>query len=119
MKQHNNPVKDYYMYHLKHVRIFKMKLITSCGKDGLSVEFYRCLWDILEQIVVDSLNEGYIEGELSEFQKNGLITLIYNKKVDPLYLKNWRPGAICTNVLSYIYATFYFRFYVLYITKYS
>ena len=57
-----------------------MKKNKSPGLDGLTVEFYEHFWNILGDAVLDALNEGYIEGEMSESQKIGLLSLIYKKR---------------------------------------
>ena len=49
------------------------------GNDGLTVEFYRAFWHILGSVMVDSLNCSYDYGELSNSQKEALITLIEKK----------------------------------------
>ena len=70
--------------------LFSMKCNKAPGGDGISVELYRAFWDYLGTFLVDSLNEGYLKGELCDSQKHGIVSLIY-KKEDPTLLKNWRP----------------------------
>ena len=41
--------------------------------------------------MVDSLNYSYDHGELSNSQKQAIITLIEKKDKDKRYLSNWRP----------------------------
>ena len=41
--------------------------------------------------MVDSLNDSYNRGELSNSQKEAIITLIEKKGKDKRYLANWRP----------------------------
>ena len=41
--------------------------------------------------MVDSLNDSYDRGELSNSQKETIITLIEKKDKDKRYLSNWRP----------------------------
>ena len=41
--------------------------------------------------MVDSLNDSYNRGELSNSQKEAIITLIEKKEKDKRYLSNWRP----------------------------
>ena len=41
--------------------------------------------------MVDSLNDSYDRGELSNSQKEAIITLIEKKDKDKRYLTNWRP----------------------------
>ena len=60
------------------------------GCDGLIIEFYKCFWSDVKDLVVESVNEAYTQGELSESQKQGVLTLLY-KKGDKRNLDNWRP----------------------------
>ena len=63
----------------------------SPGNDGLSVEFYTAFWDILGELLVDSLNCSYDRGELSNSQKQAIITLLEKKDKDKRKISNWRP----------------------------
>ena len=63
----------------------------SPGNDGLTVEFYKAFWNTVGNLVVDSLNFAYEYGELSNSQKEAIITLIEKKDKDKRYLSNWRP----------------------------
>ena len=60
------------------------------GSDGLSAEFYKCFWEDINNLVINSLNEGFEKNELSETQKQGNLILLY-KKGDKRLLDNWRP----------------------------
>ena len=70
--------------------VFSMKNNKSPGSDGLSAEFYKCFWDNVKSLVIDSLNYGLVQEELSESQNLAIITLLY-KKGDKQNLDNWRP----------------------------
>jgi len=63
----------------------------SPGNDGLTVEFYKALWNIVGIIMVESLNYSYDHGELSNSQREAIITLIEKKDKDKRDLSNWRP----------------------------
>ena len=63
----------------------------SPGNDGLTVEFYRAFWHVLGSVMVDSLNYSYDYGELSNSQKEAIITLIEKNDKDKRHLSNWRP----------------------------
>ena len=63
----------------------------SPGNDRLTVEFYRGFWHVFGEFMVDSLNDSYDRGELSNSQKEAIITLIEKKGKDKRYLANWRP----------------------------
>ena len=63
----------------------------SPGNDGLTAEFYRTFWPILGNLLVDSLNAAYINGKLSNSQRQAIIRLIEKKDKDRRYVENWRP----------------------------
>ena len=63
----------------------------SPGNDGLTSEFYIKFWNLLGQLLTDSLNFSYQHGELSNSQKQAIIRLIEKKDKDRRYIKNWRP----------------------------
>ena len=63
----------------------------SPGNDGLTVEFYKAFSNVLGEFMVNSLNDSYDRGELSNSQKEAIITLIEKKDKDKRYLSNWRP----------------------------
>ncbi len=68
----------------------KMKLNKSPGGDGIPIDFYKEYWDVVGELVLDSLNEAYDHTELSNTQKTAVLTLIH-KKGDRRDLGNWRP----------------------------
>ena len=63
----------------------------SPGNDGLTVEFYLAFWPLFGKLVVDSLKYAFEYGELSNSQKQAVITLIEKKGKDKRLVKNWRP----------------------------
>ena len=63
----------------------------SPGNDGLTVEFYTAFWESLGELLVDSLSCSYDRGELSNSQKQAIITLIEKKDKDKRKISNWRP----------------------------
>ena len=54
----------------------------SPGNDGLTVEFYKRFCTSIGNLLVDSLNYSYEYGELSNTQKQAVITLIEKKGKD-------------------------------------
>ena len=58
----------------------EMPLNMSLGNDGLSVEFYRTFWPVIGNVVIDSFNTTFAKGELSNTQKQGVITLIKKRR---------------------------------------
>ena len=75
----------------------QMKNSSSPGLDGLSAAFYKVFWCKIQKMVLDSLNRGYNNGQLSCSQREGLITLLPKKDLPRKFLKNWRPLTL-TNV---------------------
>ena len=52
----------------------------SPGDDGLTAEFYKAFWNIVGNLMVDSLKYSYDHGESSNSQKRAVITLIEKKR---------------------------------------
>ena len=60
----------------------------SPGNDSLTAEFYLAFWPLLGKL--NSLNYAFEYGELSNSQKQAIITLIEKKEKDKKLVKNWR-----------------------------
>ena len=63
----------------------------SPENDGLTAEFYLAFWPLLGKLIFNSLNYAFECGELSNSQKQAVITLIEKKEKDKKLVKNWRP----------------------------
>ena len=63
----------------------------SPGSDGYPIEFYKMFWNQIGNILVKSLNFSFNNGQLSDSQRRGIISLIPKEGKDELLLKNWRP----------------------------
>ena len=50
------------------------------GNDGLTIEFYLAFWPLFGRLLVDSLNYAFEFGELSNSQKQAIITLLNRKE---------------------------------------
>ena len=61
------------------------------GNDGLTIEFYVAFWSLIGRPLVDCVNYSYEFGELSNSQKQAIITLIEKKGKDERLIKNWPP----------------------------
>ena len=66
-----------------------MKNQKSPGSDGLTTEFYKLFWNDIKQFYINSIYYSYQNGELTELQKQSIISLI--PKSDKDTLENWRP----------------------------
>ena len=75
-----------------------MKTNKSPGLDGLTVEFYRTFWDILSQLLIDSYNEDFQDGSLSDSRNIVVMSLIF-KKNDRSDIKNYRPISLANTDL--------------------
>ena len=69
----------------------EMKNDKSPGTDGFTVEFFKFFFINIGIFLLRSINEGYLNGELSVTQKQGIITCIPKENKEKKYLKNWRP----------------------------
>ncbi|KAL9964740.1 hypothetical protein ACROYT_G028420 [Oculina patagonica] len=69
----------------------QLKNNKSPGNDGLTAEFYKQFWPILGGLLVDSLNAAYVNGRLSNSQRQAIIRLIEKKDKDRRHIENWRP----------------------------
>ena len=63
----------------------------SPGNDGFTGEFYKAFWPIVGGLVVDSFNESYKKGKLTNSQRQAVITLLVKKDKNRAFLRNWRP----------------------------
>lgn len=61
------------------------------GSDGITPEFYKKFWDLLQNTFYDSMMFSLDQGHLSQEQRTGIVTLIPKKAEDRLSLNNWRP----------------------------
>ena len=54
----------------------EIKFNKSPGNDGFTVECYVTFWPQLGEMLVETLNDTYEKSELSNSQKQGVITLL-------------------------------------------
>ena len=77
------------------------------GNDGLPTEFYNVFWSSIGKMMVESFNEAE-EGEMSNSQRQGVITFIEKTGKDRTHLENWRPISLInvdTKIASKVIAT--------------
>lgn len=72
------------------IALEEFKNNKSPGNDGITAEFYQKCWALLGPMMVDSFNVSYTNGELTNSQRQAVITLL-DKGKDRSLLKNWRP----------------------------
>lgn len=92
--------------HECHNAVKKLKKNKSPGIDGLPSEFYLKFWDDISHLIVNSFNESFENGELSNTQKMSVISLIF-KKDNRALLKNYRPISLSNydyKILAFILA---------------
>ena len=75
---------------MKPLPLTGMAKSKSLGTDGLPVEFYLSVWNVIGSDLVKVLNASFDSGLLPSSQREALISLIF-KKGDRLEHKNWRP----------------------------
>ena len=68
-----------------------MKNFKSPGPDGFTVEFFKFFFIDIGPFLVRSVNEGFLEGQLSISQRQGSITCIPKEGKPKRFIKNWRP----------------------------
>ena len=61
----------------------------SPGNDGITKEFYIKFWDVVKEPLCASIQQSFIEVELSTSQKQVIIKLIEKKGRDKRFIKNW------------------------------
>jgi len=80
----------------------------SPGNDGIPIEFYKRCWNLISQPFLESVNESFEKGEMSNSQKQAVITLIEKKGKDRCLIENWRPISLLNvdaKILSKVIAT--------------
>ena len=77
------------------------------GNDGLAIKFYVAFWPLIGKHLVECVNYSFKFGELSNSQKQAIITLIEKKGKDQRLIKNWRPISLInvnTEIISKVLA---------------
>ena len=71
--------------------IKEMKNQKSPGSDGITTEFYKLFWNEIKEHFLKSINFSFQKQELTELQKQSIITLLPKPGKDTTLLENWRP----------------------------
>ena len=74
-----------------YISLKGMQNNKSPGSDGITTEFYKIFWNDIKKYLINSLNYSCQKGELTELQKQGVITLLPKSGKDINNLNNWRP----------------------------
>ena len=61
------------------------------GNDGIPAEFYKIFWNSVGELMTEVFNHSFELGQMSNSQKEAIITLIDKKGRDRMFLENWRP----------------------------
>jgi len=80
----------------------------SPGNDGIPIEFYKRCWKIISQPFLESVNDSFEKGEMSNSRKQAVITLIEKKGKDRCFIENWRPISVLNvsaKIVSKVIAT--------------
>ena len=78
------------------------------GNDGIPIEFYKKIWQLISEPFTKCANECFEKGEMSRSQKQAVITLIEKKGKDRSLLENWRPISLVNvdaKIMSKVIAT--------------
>ena len=74
-----------------YAAIKAMKDNKSPGSDGLPKEFYKLFFPVFGHSFVNMVNGCFEDGQLTESQRLGYISLLCKKLDVPQFLTNWRP----------------------------
>lgn len=75
-----------------------LKNDKSPGSDGFTAEFFKFFYRDLRKLMLRSINYGFIKGEMSVTQRQGIITCIPKEGKEKRFIKNWRPITLLNTV---------------------
>ena len=79
----------------------KGKRHKSPGPDGIRHQFFKHLWDVVKNVMLDIINIVYMERSVSDAQKHGHIVCL-PKKVAPASPENYSPSPSSTLTTNYL-----------------
>ena len=59
------------------------------GNDGIPAEFYKIFWNSVGELMTEVFNYSFELGQMSNSQKQAIITLIDKKGRNRMFLENW------------------------------
>ncbi|KAJ1144821.1 hypothetical protein NDU88_011115 [Pleurodeles waltl] len=77
-----------------HLAATTSKRGKTPGSDGLPVELYVELWDLIGPDLLDLYGEVVGKGSVPQSLHEGMITLLYKQKAEKEDLKNWRNSSL-------------------------
>ena len=60
------------------------------GCDKISTEFFTFMWDMIKSDILCTMNEMFIDGEITEAQKKGFMICVPKRNI-PCAMPNYRP----------------------------
>ena len=73
------------------IALKQMQNNKSPGSDGISTEFFKIFWSDIKTFLVNSLNYSFQNKNMTDLQKQSIITLLPKSGKDTTILDNWRP----------------------------
>ena len=77
--------------------LMSMQNDKAPGCDGLTVNFYKHFWNLLENAYFEMINTAIAEKCMPLSSMKGTISLLPKGSKNPLLLKNWRPLTLLNN----------------------
>ena len=80
----------------------------SPGNDGIPIEFYKKCWNLICEPFINCVNESFKKEEMSNSQRQAVITLIEKKGKDRTCIEKWRPISLVNvdaKIISKVIAT--------------
>ena len=71
--------------------VLSLKNNKTPGPDGIGIEFYKCFWVLIKDIVCGAIHEVYTKRAMIQSSSQGIINLIPKKGRDSRLLNNLRP----------------------------
>jgi len=71
------------------------------GPDGIRHEFFKQMWDVVKNYMLDIINNMYMEGAMYDAQKHGHIVCL-PKKVAPVSPENYSTSPFSIQTTNYL-----------------